>query len=140
MLDMKKILLALILFSPLAAQETQPQPPQPPAQEQEVVSPMPEPPVLPEAAYKKQFIATLIAILVILFAIFLAIWLLKRFSPARVFQNNQRKNIKVLERRHLSPNTFLYHIQIGEKQFVIAESKFHVQTIATMDWNELEKP
>lgn len=132
---MKKILLLLLLFAPLVAEEESNT--QTPALEQ--VEPIPEAPLIPTTVYRKQFLATLVAILVILIVIFLVIWLLRRFTPTRIYQSNQKKNIKVLERRHLSPNTFLYHIQVGDQQFIIAESKFHIRTVATIDWEDDNK-
>ncbi len=91
---------------------------------------------LPANNYKKQFTGTLIAIVIIVFLVFFIIWLLRRFSSDRPLHMNHRKHIKVIERRPLSPNTFIYLIQVGDKQFVIAESKFHVHNVATLDWNE----
>lgn len=88
--------------------------------------------------YSKQFTATLIAILIILLLVLLVIWIMRRFSTNRPIQMNHRKHIKILERRPLSPNTYVYLVQVGDKQFVIAESKFQVHNVATLDWNETE--
>lgn len=97
-------------------------------------------PVIPADGYKNQFIKTVIAITIVFILVVVAIFSLRRYSGTRTFHMNSRKNIKVLERRSLSPNTHLYHIQVGSKQFVLAESKFDVRNVATIDWNELDPP
>jgi flagellar biogenesis protein FliO len=88
--------------------------------------------------YKKQFFRTLIIIVIIGGGALTLIWLMRRFSKSGTFQANQKKNIKILERRQISPNTYLYHIQIGTKQCVISESKCDVRVIANLDWDDSE--
>lgn len=102
--------------------------------------PMPSssPMKVPDNGYSKQFTGTLIAVIVIIFLIFLVIWLMRRFSNTRPLHMNHRKHIKILERRPLSPNTYVYLLKVGDKQFVIAESKFQVHNVANLDWNETE--
>ena len=65
---------------------------------------------------------------------------MRRYAKNRPFQVNHKKNIKILERRQISPATFLYHIQIGNKQIVISESKSEVRVVANLDWDETELP
>ncbi len=89
--------------------------------------------------YKYQFTSTLIVVIVIIVAAVAFIYLLRRFSSKQTFQINHHKNIKILERRHLSPNTYLYHIEIGNKQFVIAESKCNITHISDLNWEETKK-
>jgi flagellar biogenesis protein FliO len=88
--------------------------------------------------YRKQFFRTLILIVIIGGGALTLIWLMRRFSKRGTFQTNQKKNIKILERRQISPNTFLYHIQVGTKQCVISESKCDVRVVANLDWDESE--
>ncbi len=108
-----------------------------PKAEEEMELPTPTPTTsIPTTNYKRQFTGTLIAIVVIVFLVFFIIWLLRRFTCDRPLHMNHRKHIKVIERRPLSPNTFIYLLQVGDKQFVIAESKFQVHNVATLDWNE----
>ncbi len=101
-------------------------------------SPTPTSPMMHDNGYSKQFKGTLIAILIIIALVFLLIWLMKRFSNNRPLHMNHRKHIKILEKRPLSPNTYIYLLQVGDKQIVIAESKFQVQKVATLDWNETD--
>ena len=140
---MRILLLLFTLFGPLQIFSDESKPPkteeaQPSENEenQTIVRPTGDPPFSSESDYQKQFTKTLIAIVIIIAVAFLIIWILRRYSPARTLNTNARKNIKILERRHLSPNTYLYHVQIGDKQVIIAESKFHVTTVTTLDWNE----
>ncbi len=86
--------------------------------------------------YQKQFYRTFILILIIVVGSFALIWVMRKYSKDRPFQVNHKKNIKILERRQISPNTFLYHLQIGNKQVVISESKYEVKVIANLDWDE----
>ncbi len=88
--------------------------------------------------YKKQFFRTLILIVIVGGGALTLIWLMRRFSKSGAFQANQKKNIKILERRQISPNTYLYHIQIGAKQCVISESKCDVRVVANLDWDDSE--
>lgn len=108
----------------------------PPPEEYVLPKPEASPPILSELAYKKQFFRMFFILIFILLSAFITIWLFRRYSPRGALYANHQKNIKILERRHLSPNTYLYHIQVGDKQFIIAESKFQVSTIANLDWVE----
>ena len=113
-------------------------PAEPPPVEETHIKPEASPPNFTNDIYQKQFTRTIIvAIVVILFAIFV-IWMTRRLSKNRPLYMNHHKNLKILERRQISPNTYLYHMQIGNKQFVIAESKFEVRVVANLDWADSE--
>lgn len=89
--------------------------------------------------YKGQLTTLVLSILGIIVALLLLIWIVKKFSRGRSLQVNHRKHIKILERRHLSPNTYIYLLQIGDKQCMIAESKFQIKTLATITETEIKK-
>lgn len=138
----KRIWLLSAFLAPLFLYAATPAAPQKPAAPEtempaDVDNQLPVPsgdgPVIPADGYKNQFIKTVIAITIVFILVVVTIFCLRRYSGTRTFHMNSRKNIKVLERRSLSPNTHLYHIQVGSKQFVIAESKFDVRTLATLD-------
>lgn len=93
-------------------------------------------PSLSADMYQKQFVRTLIVTAIIVIAAFLIIWLFRKFAKDRPFQINHKKNIKILERRQISPSTFLYHIQIGNKQLILSESKLEARVVTTLDWDE----
>ncbi len=87
--------------------------------------------------YNQQFFKILIFICLLIVFGMIVIFIYKRSSPiGSITKKNSRNNIKILERRSLSPQTYLYHIQVGNKQFILSESKVETRTVATMDWPE----
>lgn len=85
--------------------------------------------------HQKQFFLTLILICVFILFALIVIYIFKRASPmSAITRKNSRNNIKILERRSLSPQTYLYHIQVGDKQFILSESKVEVRSVASLDW------
>ena len=60
-------------------------------------------------------------------------------EEGRSIQINHKKHMKILERRPLSPNTYLYLVQIGDQQCMIAESKFQVKHLTTLTQSEKKK-
>lgn len=66
-------------------------------------------------------------------------WILKRMLNAKVQQQNVSSNIKVLERRSLSPKAGIYLIEVLGKTLVIGESPAGFQHLATIDDAEEEK-
>lgn len=107
----------------------------PDGSEIEEVRPEADPPVF-DFTYRDQFVKMLIAIVIIILVALLVIWIIRRSGPSRTFQNNRGRNIKVIERRAISSQTYLYHIEVGGKQFIVAESKVDVRTLGTLDWPE----
>ncbi len=92
------------------------------------------PPFL-DSGYQKQFFKTLIFVAILLTFFLLVIYIYKRGAPInKLTSKNSKNNIKILERRALSPQTYLYHIQVGDKQFILSESKIDTRHITTLDW------
>ena len=85
-------------------------------------------------SYENAFMKMILILVGLLLIIFLSIWLLKRFSRSRITSMNHLRNIKILERRPLSPKTMLYLIDIGGKQIVISESHLEVRKVTSIDW------
>lgn len=103
---------------------------------------MPEPAAEPYTSakeYQSQLLVLVLSILGIIFVLLLIIWMFKRFSGGRSIQINHKKHMKILERRPLSPNTYLYLVQIGDQQCMIAESKFQVKHLTTLTQSEKKK-
>jgi|JI9StandDraft_1071089.scaffolds.fasta_scaffold28733_4 flagellar biogenesis protein FliO len=102
--------------------------------EEEVVSPRPEgsPPEFSTESYQKHFTKTFTLTILAIGVLLLAAYLVRRFTHNLPLQGNQRKNIKILERRPLSQNTQLYMVQIGKDYHILAESKLEVRNIATI--------
>jgi len=118
----KFLFLALVGFACLAADEAEP-------------LPHPEPITQWDASgeYKATFFRTLFVIVGILVVVLIIVWLLKRMSSGRPMMVNHYKNIKILERRPLSPQTILYQLEIGGRQVIIAESKVEVKVLTQFD-------
>ncbi len=110
----------------------------PPSSETETTATEEIAPNLNPDIYQKQFYKTFIVTLIIVVGSLALIWYVRKFSKDHHFQTNHKKNIKILERRQISPNTYLYHIQIGSKQIVISESKNDVRVVANLDWETSE--
>lgn len=101
----------------------------------EQIKPEPTTPNFIDPNYQKQFFKTLIFICILIVFAMLIIYVYKRASPmSTISKRNSRGNIKILERRSLSPQTYLYHIQVGDKQFILSESKVDVRNVSTLDW------
>ncbi len=92
------------------------------------------PPFL-ESGYQKQFFRTLIFVGILIAFFLIVIFIYRRGAPmSKITSKNTKNNIKILERRALSPQTYLYHIQVGDKQFILSESKVDTRHITTLDW------
>lgn len=102
--------------------------------ESRAVHPMPEPPTSAEGEYRGTFVRTFLTLIGIILLFFLTIWLFRRAPMTRSKQLNNKKNIKVIESRQLSPKTMLYLVEVGGKQIVISESHIHVEKLTTIDW------
>lgn len=91
-----------------------------------------------EDQYRAQFIKTLFLILGIFFLFFFLFWLIRRFTSHTrpLVLKNSRKHMKVVERRPISPHTCLYYVQVGNKHFILAESKLEVRNVGTLDWEK----
>ena len=136
---MKKFLIILTFLAlPLVAEEAPQQPQMPPMEEQ-------VPPIEKKKAtapevqaktdkYESAFTKTIFILISILVLVILTIWLFKRLSNSRFSKLNYLKNIKVLEKRPLSPKSMLYLVEVGEKQILLAESQIEVRSLGTFDW------
>jgi flagellar biogenesis protein FliO len=102
----------------------------------EEVVPQSDPPIISGDTYKKDFYTTLFSLVIVLVIAIVLTVLIKKLGKNKIFQMNGTKNIKVLEQRFISPNTSLFHVQVGDKQFIISESKLEVKFITNLDWNQ----
>lgn len=60
-------------------------------------------------------------------------WVLKKLMSQRVEQVNQHSNIKIVERRTLSPKSNIYLLDILGKTLVIAETPAGITHLSTID-------
>ncbi|MDX8430604.1 MAG: flagellar biosynthetic protein FliO [Candidatus Algichlamydia australiensis] len=131
---MRKIFTLLLFITPfvgaLAEEQQEPTPP-PPIEETPVA--MPE-----SIEYGGLFWKTILTLVGILIFIAIVYYLLRRLTGFRATKMNLMKNIKVLEKRPLSPKSMLYLVEIAGKQFLLAESQIEVRPITQLDWIEEE--
>jgi flagellar protein FliO/FliZ len=57
-------------------------------------------------------------------------WFLKRFANSRLEQMNESSQVRIIERRTLSPKSLLYIIEIDDRRIILAESPQGVTRIA----------
>lgn len=75
-----------------------------------------------EDHFMRDFMNMLASLGLIIIVIFIASWLMKRLMSTRMQQMNETSEIKILERRTLTPKTAIYLIEIGGKGLAVAES------------------
>lgn len=90
-------------------------------------------PVSYQPEYKPAFLKMLLILIALIVLIFLTFWIFRRFMRMRLYQSNLTKNIKILEKRTLSPKSMLYLIEIEGKKVLIAESNLEVRKIKEID-------
>lgn len=83
--------------------------------------------------YKPAFLKMFLILFALLVLVFLTFWIIKRMMGVRLHQANLTKNIKILEKRAVSPKSLLYLIEVDGKRFVISESNLEVRKIKDLD-------
>lgn len=81
---------------------------------------------LDEGRFMAEFIYMLLMLGLLIGVVLFASWLMKRMVNTRLSQLNESSNIKVLEKRTLSPKSSLYLLEIEGKTVLIAESGTHI--------------
>ncbi len=145
---MQKFLFLLLASCSYLVGEVSPPPPPPaPVESAPVQKPDHDDDIQPEAIkewdasgyYKTAFFRTVFLIVGVIALVLIVMYLLKRLATNRPLMTNHHKNIKILERRALSPQTILYQVEIGGRQVLIAESKVEVKRITEFDTLEKGK-
>jgi flagellar biogenesis protein FliO len=93
-----------------------------------------EHPSFDDDQFQKNFMRTIVAVLIIIILALIALWAIKKMSRGRRFSMNHKRSIKILESRAVSGQTIIYHLEIAGKQIVVAESKCSVKTLTELDW------
>lgn len=94
-------------------------------------------PLYKNESTQKQFFRILVFLCILIVFGLIVLYVYKRGAPISTLKKrNGKNNIKILERRSLSPQTYLYHIEVGDKQFILSESKVEVRCVSTLDWPE----
>jgi flagellar biogenesis protein FliO len=84
---------------------------------------------LPEVEFKSVFFKMLFTLLALVILIVVSFYFFKRFSKIKFTNQNQNSNIKILEKRVLSPKSILYIIEVDGKKSLISESHLEVRKI-----------
>ncbi len=74
----------------------------------------------------------------IVIAMFITVWLLKRMRKKRWGKSHFDPSISILEKKMISPKTALYLIEIGKERVLIAESQLEIKKLLTLDKVEEE--
>lgn len=103
-----------------------------------------EPPSKAFALQTDQFTASFKRMLWILAALIalaiISVWVLKKLTKIRHDQHNRFNQIKIIEKRTLSPKSTLYVIEIAKKRVLITESHLEIKKIETLPYlTELEE-
>lgn len=83
-----------------------------------------------------EFIKMMVMLGVVIAFLLLIMWFLKRMFNTRIEQLNSTSLIKIVERRNLTPKTSLYVLEIGNKNYVIAESHNGVTLVSQTRSNQ----
>lgn len=83
--------------------------------------------------YEGAFLKMFLALIGLIIAIFVTVWLLKKLSQGKWAGGNSNKAIKIIEKRPLSPKTMLYIIDVDGQQSVIAESQLEVKHLMNLE-------
>lgn len=63
----------------------------------------------------------------LLVALWLIVWVLKKLSKSKLGFFNHESNIKVVEKKSLSPKTNIYVVEFEGRKVLIAESNQHIK-------------
>ena len=84
----------------------------------------------PDFDWAAQFMKMMITLSFILISLVALGWVLKRVLKTRMDVANATSEIKILERRIVSPKSSIYLIKVRHKEIVIAESAAGIQSLA----------
>ena len=82
-----------------------------------------------EVEFKSVFFKMLFNLIALVILIVATYYFFKRFTKMKFINQNQNSNIKILEKRVLSPKSILYLIEIDGKKSLISESHLEVRKI-----------
>lgn len=88
-----------------------------------------------ESRFFYEFMNMLFYLGILIFLLFAFMWLIKRMTNSRIEQLNTTSDIKILERRSVSPKTSIYLIQIEDKRIAITESLNGVTLLSELPTN-----
>lgn len=96
-----------------------------------------------EAPENSRFLTEFIRMLFILglmvTVLVLATWFFKRMGSVRIQQQNVSSDLKILEKRSLSPKAALYLVEFNDNQFLLGESPMGLVRLGQISTNENPK-
>jgi len=92
-----------------------------------------------QASYESAIYKIVFVLLTLILLSALAFYLFKKFASSRMQQANHFRNIKILEKRAISPKSMLYLVEVGGKKMLIGESQLELRSLSSLDWIEPEK-
>jgi flagellar biogenesis protein FliO len=94
---------------------------------------------LATTSYETAFLRMLFVLIGLLIVLCLGVFLFKKYASSRLQQSNHTRNIKILEKRVISPKSMLYLIEVGGKTMLIGESQLELRHLSALEWIESEK-
>jgi hypothetical protein len=111
---------ALFLSSPLLGDEAVAEP-------AAAGSPSVAPSLIP--SYESTLLKMLLTLGGLLVVVMVTVWVLKRFFQGRMGGFGSQKKIAILERKHISPKTALYVIELEGKKVLVSESQLEIKLL-----------
>lgn len=126
------LLLFCLFFSPLAAEEITPPP------ETESIDDLggyisQEPQTAKEFDFKAEMLKMLFTLGALVIVLLALGWSVRRLANNRLNQANATSDIKVLERRAISPKAAVYLMEVRGHTFVVAESPHGVHKVTDIE-------
>ncbi len=93
----------------------------------------------PEDHFMRDFINMLFSLGLIVALIFIASWFLKRMMNTRLQQINESSEIKIIDRRSITPKTIVYLLEVKGKGLVVGESTHGLSLLSTYETESSEE-
>lgn len=75
-----------------------------------------------EFNYWNEFLQMILSLGTVVIILLFVAWFLRRFINKKVLQGNQSNEIKIIERRMLSPKSTLYLLEVKDKLLLVSDS------------------
>jgi len=85
-----------------------------------------------EYAFLSEFVRMLSILGMMIGALLLVAWVLKRIMHTRIQQMNATSTIHIIERRALAPKSALYLLEVEGQRMVVAESPAGIQHLTNL--------
>lgn len=89
--------------------------------------------------FMAEFFHMLFVLGIIIGALLVLTWFLKRFANTRIQNLNVSSNVKVIERRVLGPKAIIWLLEVHGKELVVGESSQGFHKLAEFDSSKISK-